>query len=34
MRATWAAGMTSAEAIALIEAASEPDDLFGRDDAA
>jgi hypothetical protein len=29
MRQTWAGDLTSAEAIALIEAASEPEDLFG-----
>ena len=33
MSTTWAADMTSAEAVVLIEAASGPDDLFGRDDA-
>jgi len=31
MTTAWATGLTSAEAIALIEAASGPGDLFGRD---
>ena len=33
MRTTWGADLTSAEAVALIEAAGSPGELFGRDGA-